>query len=162
MVCEEISYKSADDLGNRIKKYEFKFTAQKIDYSLPFVMRLDGYGFSKVTGGLKKPYDYNFHQAFVNTASALMKEFRADTAYTHSDEISLVFYPKRQKNNKDWREPHLAGRIQKIITIATGFCTMTFNNELANIFVGLKSEYQETTYNRMTGHQTYFDCRIFQ
>ena len=83
-------------LGDRIKKYEQNFTGQKIDPSLPFVMRLDGNGFSMFTRGLHKPYDYNFHQAFINTTKLLMKEYQADTAYTHSDEISLLFYPKKK------------------------------------------------------------------
>ena len=97
------SKSSHEELGNRIKTYESKFTAQKIDPSLPFVMRFDGHGFSKFTGGLHKPYDYNFHQAFINTAIALIREFRADTVYTHSDEISLLFYPKKQKNSEKIR-----------------------------------------------------------
>lgn len=88
----------SDLSGNgRIKAYEMEFTRKKIDVSLPFVIRLDGYAFSKFTRGLKKPYDYNFHLAFSNTAKFLMKEFRADTAYTYSDEISLLFYPHRMK-----------------------------------------------------------------
>lgn len=154
---------SKEELGDRIKQYESKFTGPKIDPSLPFVMRLDGHAFSKFTGGLKKPYDYNFCQAFINTAIALIKEYKADTVYTHSDEISLLFYPKKQKNSDtEWREPHLGGRIQKIITLAAGFATMIFNKELVSIFTGLQSEYPENTYKKMTNYQAYFDCRIFQ
>ena len=83
------------------RKMKKKFTSERIDPSKPFVMRLDGHGFSKFTRGLHKPYDYNFHKAFVNTASLLMKEYHADTAYTHSDEISLLFYPKKKRNAKN-------------------------------------------------------------
>src|SRR3989304_6659649 len=101
---------------------------------MPFVMRLDGIGFSKFTRGLHKPYDYNFHQAFTNTTMQLMKESHAATAYTHSDEISLLFYPKRNKNDTDWIEPHFGGRIQKVISTAASFCAMVFNKELVSIF----------------------------
>lgn len=151
-----------EDLGDRIKKYESVFTGKRIDPSLPFVMRLDGHAFSKFVGGLNKPYDYNLHQAFINTTISLMKQFHADTAYTHSDEISLLFYPKKQRNSDEWREPFFGGRIQKLISIAAGFCTMTFNKELLCIFYPLKDDYTETTYNRMINSQTYFDCRLFQ
>jgi len=151
-------------LSDRIKSYESEFTSKKIDHSLPFVMRLDGHAFSKFTSGLKSPYDYNLHQIFTSTAMYLMKEFRADTAYTHSDEISLLFYPQRTKDNKNWRESHFGGRIQKMISIGAGACTMFFNKELVNVFSGLKDEYPDrvTAYNRMMNSQAYFDCRIFQ
>ena len=148
-------------LGDRIKNYELVFTGPKIDYSLPYVLRLDGHGFSKFTRNLKKPYDYNLYQAFVNTTCQLMKEYQADTGYTHSDEISLLFYPKRNKDDSGWREPHFGGRIQKMITTAASFCTMIFNNELKTIFTK-KDEYSEDTFNRMLSGTAYFDCRIFQ
>ena len=151
-------------LGDRIKGYEKVFTSTRIDPSLPFVMRLDGHGFSNFTRGLKKPYDYNFHLAFTNTTKELMKEFQADTGYTHSDEISLLFYPKQTRNDAGWREPHFGGRIQKVITIASAFFTMTFNNELKTIFADKNDEYigKEYAYDRMMSGKAYFDCRIFQ
>ncbi len=151
-------------LEERIRSYEGKFTGQKVDPSLPFVIRLDGHSFSRFTRGLKKPYDYNLHQAFVNTTKYLMKEFQATTAYTHSDEISLLFYPHKTKNNVGWREPFFGGRIQKMITIAAGACTMFFNKELVNIFSNIKDQYvgKETTFDRMVNSQAYFDARIFQ
>ena len=154
----------SEALGDRIKGYESKFTGPRIDPSLPFVMRLDGHGFSRFTRGLKKPYDYNFHQAFLNTTMQLMREYQADTGYTHSDEISLLFYPKRTKDDSGWREPHFGGRIQKVISTAAAYCTMIFNNELKTIFAQKKDEYvdKEYVYDRMMSGTAYFDCRIFQ
>jgi tRNA(His) 5'-end guanylyltransferase len=151
-------------LGEKVKMYETKFTGQKIDPSLPFVIRLDGHCFSRFTQGLKKPYDYNLYQAFVNTTMYLMKEFQATTAYTHSDEISLLFYPQKTRNDVGWREPLFGGRIQKMITIVCGMCTMFFNKELFNIFSDKKEDYadKEPTFNRMINSQSYFDARIFQ
>ena len=153
-----------DSVGDRMKQYETVFTADKIDAALPFVMRLDGHSFSKFTRGVKKPYDYNLYQAFVNTATYLMREFHADTAYTHSDEISLLFYPKLTKDGTSFREPHFGGRIQKIITIASSLCTMVFNNELKNIFSKVPEQYvdKQSTYERMISSRACFDCRIFQ
>ena len=114
---------SISDRINSIS-YEIEFTGKKIDVSVPYVIRLDGHAFSNFTRGLQKPYDYNFHKAFSNTAMYLMKEFRADTAYTHSDKISLLFYPQRTKKDDGWREPLYGGRIQKMISICAGMCTM--------------------------------------
>lgn len=125
-------------INDRIKAYEKEFTGKKIDASLPFVMRLDGHAFSKFTSGLKSPYDYNLHQSFTNTVMYLMKEFHADTAYTHSDEISLLFYPQRTKKDDNWKEPFFGGRIQKMISICSAMCTMFFNKELVNIFSGIE------------------------
>ncbi len=158
---------SNESLGDRMKKYESSFTSQKIDPSLPFAIRLDGHGFSKFTKGLKapnKPYDWNLHQAFINTTIQVMKEYQADTGYTHSDEISLLFYPKRTKDDSGWREIIYSGKIQKIVSTAAAFCTMVFNRELRTIFENKKNDYvgHESTYERMMGIQAYFDCRIFQ
>jgi tRNA(His) guanylyltransferase len=151
-------------LGDRIKQYEAVFTGPRIDPTKPFVIRLDGHSFSRFTRGLKQPYDYNFHQAMVNTTKALMEEYDAQTGYTHSDEISLLFYPRETKTGET-REPHFGGRIQKIVSTSAGFCTMTFNKELANMFAGKEDEYpaeKSSVFERMTGFQSYFDSRMFQ
>ena len=157
-------------LDERMKEYEKVFTAQKIDPSLPFVMRLDGHAFSKFTRGLHKPYDYNFQKIFEKTTIMLVKEYGATLGYTHSDEISLLFYPKRNKKDDDWREPHFGGRIQKIITTAAAYCTMIFNQEGRKIYAELKGEYTsrekegkvKAIYDRVMNGTAYFDCRIFQ
>jgi tRNA(His) 5'-end guanylyltransferase len=151
-------------IGDRIKLYEVEFTGKKINSSLPYVIRLDGHSFSKFTRGLEKPYDYNFHKVFSNTAMYLMKEYQADTAYTHSDEISLLFYTQRTKKDDNWKEPLYDGRIQKMNSICAAMCTMFFNKELVNTFSSIKDQYLEkiTTYDRMMNSEAYFDCRIFQ
>jgi tRNA(His) 5'-end guanylyltransferase len=153
-----------EPLLSRMKKYESQFTSSKIDNSLPFVMRLDGVGFSRFTRGLNKPYDYNLCKAFTDTTIDLMKEYRADLGYTHSDEISLVFYPKRTKKDDGWRESMYGGKIQKIVSTSAAFCTMTFNKHLTDIFKDKKVEYAEKSYahDKMMSSKAYFDSRIFQ
>ena len=164
----EVSKYSAP-LDDRMKDYERVFTDQKIDHSLPFVMRLDGHGFSKFTRGLHKPYDYNFQKIFAVTTMELMKEYKADLGYTHSDEITLLFYPKKTKNGDAWREPHFGGRIQKIISTAAAFCTMVFNREGRKIYASLEEDYRlsadepvKQVYYRIIEGSAYFDCRMFQ
>lgn len=156
--------KEQTSLGDRIKKYESVFTSLRVDASKPFVIRLDGHAFSQFTRGLKRPYDYNFHQAMVNTTKILMKEYGAQTGYTHSDEISLLFYPKTTKNGEQ-KEPHFGGRIQKIVSTSAAFCSVVFNKELIEIFAGKEDEYpaeNSSIFERMMSSKAYFDSRIFQ
>ena len=68
-----------------MKSYE---KCSTLDRNQPFILRLDGKNFSKLTRGLKKPFDTSFLDAMIFT---LMEEFRPSTGYCHSDEISLVF-----------------------------------------------------------------------
>lgn len=150
-------------LGDRIKSYESIFTSQQIDQSLPYVMRLDGHGFSKFTKGLS--FDINLHNTFVAVTKLLMKEYNSQTGYTHSDEISLLFYP--QYNDDKVVEPHFGGRIQKVISTAAAYCTMVFNNHLRVEFEThkedyIKNEQSQQAYDRMISSTAYFDCRIFQ
>jgi len=161
---EIIEERSELPLGDRIKQYETVFTGPRIDPTKPFIIRMDGHAFSKFTRGLKRPYDYNFHQAMVNTTKALMEEYEANTGYTHSDEISLLFYPRETKTG-GVKEPHFGGRIQKVVSTSAAFCTMIFNKELAKLFAGKEDEYPSDTssvFERMTGYQSYFDSRMFQ
>lgn len=149
-------------LGDRIKEYEAVFTEQKINPALPFVMRLDGHGFSKFTKGLF--LDINLHNTFVDVTKDLMKEYGAVTGYTHSDEISLLFYPKYDDAGKP-RELHYGGRIQKMISTAAAFCTMMFNRKLVTHFTDKSDDYKEekqSAYDRMFSGSAYFDCRVFQ
>lgn len=119
-----------ESVGDRMKKYENALCTTKVDFSKPFVVRIDGHNFRIFTRGLKKPYDYNLHQVFVNVCEMLIKEFNAHTVYTHSDEISLLYYPKKTKNKDEWREPPFGGRIQKLVSIIAGYTTSKFNCEL--------------------------------
>lgn len=163
-------------IDDRMVAYEKEFTSQKIDPSLPFVIRLDGHRFSKFTKGTHNPYDYNLHNAFVNTTKLIMKEYDCTIATTHSDEISLLFYPEKNVLTDKWKELIYAGRIQKMISIAASYCTMQFNRCLKEIFKDKKDQYIEQSedskedgktaagrfYNRVMDGDAYFDCRIFQ
>lgn len=152
-------------LEDRMKSYESK---ERIDASQPFVMRFDGHAFSRFTRGTHKPYDYNLNQAFAEVTKYLTKELGADLGYTHSDEISLLFWPKRTRDGEKWREPMFGGKIQKIISIAAGMCTMFFNQKLQQIFENKEDEYKDEDgqikgfYVRTQSSCAYFDCRIFQ
>ena len=57
------------------------------------MVRLDGHCFHTYTKGFRRPYDLRIHEAMVATATDLLERFGAVTAYTESDEISLLFPP---------------------------------------------------------------------
>lgn len=114
------------EVGDRMKRYESVFTSVTIDPSKPFVMRMDGHAFSKFTKPLKtngKVYDWNLHVAFYETTKRLMKEFGAVTGYTHSDEISLLFYPTLAKDGESWKQIIYNGRVQKLQSYGASCCS---------------------------------------
>jgi len=124
-------------------------------------VRLDGVKFSRYTKGFIKPFDSNFHEAMCSTCEYVLKEFGARVAYTHSDEISMLFYPSLKKKGDGWREPHFGGRLQKFVSVAAGFATSKFNSEMRRIFTDKKEEYKESVWRKVVEGKAYFDARIF-
>lgn len=101
----------ADALGDEMKQYEAASCDAVVDMSLPCVVRLDGHCFHTFTRGFRRPYDIRIHTAMVATATDLLERFQAVTAYTESDEISLLFPPSEAEN----ASLPFNGRVQKIV-----------------------------------------------
>lgn len=79
-------------MNERMKNYEAESEKRiKINTDEAFLVRLDGRCFSNKTSHLIKPFDINFANAMLKTCGDLLKEFHCATAYTQSDEITLVF-----------------------------------------------------------------------
>ncbi|TPX35821.1 hypothetical protein SeMB42_g07136 [Synchytrium endobioticum] len=80
----------ATEIGTRLKVLE---TA--VDPTIPptqtYVIRLDGVAFHTFLKGVKKPFDHRIGDSMVACTMDLMQRFHPVTAYTQSDEISLVF-----------------------------------------------------------------------
>ena len=101
LTSNETTEKIPVALGDRMKYYEEKSREfESVPPNLPFIVRLDGRCFSKFTRKFKKlatetgsklPYFPQFKNAMILTAHHLMHEFGASSAYTHSDEITLIF-----------------------------------------------------------------------
>jgi len=87
------AFEEARLLGDEMKAAEADTCAAVVDVSRPVVVRLDGHCFSTFTRGFDRPYDLRIHRAMVGTATDLLERFGAVTAYTESDEISLIFPP---------------------------------------------------------------------
>lgn len=108
-------------LGDRMKTYEAN-TETTVCQGKPTLIRLDGHGFSKLTRPFKKPFDDSFHKAMVFTCHDLLTHFpEAVTAYTQSDEITLVFPAGIAI---------FSGRVQKIVSLAAAWTTVRFNYHL--------------------------------
>lgn len=135
-----------DDFGNRMKAYEAVESQRLILQGAPVYIRLDGRSFSRFTSGLPRPYDPNVSWAMKKTTEELVRQFKADIAYTQSDEISLGW-----KNESDFI---FSGRIQKINSVLAGVASAAFMKACYR----LGGVYEEKAYNMLPS----FDSRLFQ
>ena len=110
-------------LGQEMKSFEAATCDAVVDLSRPCVVRLDGHCFHTFTRGFRRPYDLRVHTAMVATATDLLERFGAVTAYTESDEISLLFPP----STADALSVPFKGRVQKICSVTAGFASARFN-----------------------------------
>jgi len=143
-----------EDLGEYMKQWESKF-AIKVDPSLPYLIRLDGHRFSKFTQGFKKPCDMRIFEAMHRTSADLINILNCVTAYTESDEITLVF-PPIPVDNQEKTAAAFNGKVQKIATLASGYCSVRFAYHLSQ-------QRFEDNEKRLVDkiHEAYFDARIF-
>ncbi len=124
-------------LGERIKMYENTPlpTTGKIKPEDNFIIRLDGRSFSAFTGSFVKPFDPIFIKAMCYTAQDLLEKFNCQTAYTHSDEITLIFSRQYPDKSGTYVSVHLFdGRVQKIISLTASYCSVRFNWHLSKLF----------------------------
>lgn len=123
-------------LDERMKYFEEQsklFVSVPAD--MPYIVRLDGWSFSKFTTSLTKtnaPYLTEFKRAMIKTTMDLQKKFNASTAYTHSDEITLIF-PRQVLTSNGTVSPHIFnGRSEKLLSIIPSFASVTFDRHLRN------------------------------
>jgi tRNA(His) 5'-end guanylyltransferase len=87
-----------------------------------FIMRLDGRAFSKYQNNFRRPHDEAFFRAMALTACDLLLEFKCNSCYCESDEISMIwFHPKK---------PQYQGRMQKLCSVIAGFASARFNDHV--------------------------------
>eukprot|EP01090_Pellita_catalonica_P020023 TRINITY_DN6979_c0_g1_i1.p1 TRINITY_DN6979_c0_g1~~TRINITY_DN6979_c0_g1_i1.p1 ORF type:complete len:316 (+),score=51.02 TRINITY_DN6979_c0_g1_i1:47-994(+) len=170
-------------MGARMKTYEDKFH-QYLDPTLPYMLRLDGHKFSSFTRCFKKPYDVRIHNAMVETTKELMDTFSCTTAYTCSDEITLVFpavvpkegqeikqmvevtHPnkKKKKARKTEQDPQsrimFSGKAQKLITYTAGLASTAFYIHLVD--QDFSGEDDSDRREFLKHARPYFDSRVFQ
>jgi tRNA(His) 5'-end guanylyltransferase len=146
-----------DTFGTRIKGYESE-TETYLDKEKYTIVRIDGHGFSKWTKGWVKPFDEFLVNALASTAQRLMEEFHAVTAYSQSDEITLILAPD---DNLIY-----SGRVQKMTSLMASFASMCFNELIRReIERHLITGFGPTTYMDLLESKVgraFFDARVFQ
>ncbi len=198
------------NLGDRMKKYENSIDSKiTIQPTESFVVRLDGRSFSKFTHKFTKPFDIVFIKAMGKTMIDLVDEFEAQTGYTHSDEITLIFNQKctekeefeyleskvtaelevktessdevkmeskaESENDSDQNpnpnpdsKPKLKklpnhmfnGRIQKILSLTSSFCSVRFNYHLEKLIEPISAGYDANFIDLIKSHKQMFDSRL--
>lgn len=167
-----------EKLGDRMKRYETMVDNQiVIKPCESFIIRLDGRSFSKFTKKFHKPFDIIFVKAMGMTTLDLIKQFEAQTGYTHSDEITLIFnskcddneyleYLEKQSKNllttNDKALPiHMYnGRIQKILSLVSSYCSVRFNYHLVKLIEPIKETYDTKFVDIIESMNAMFDGRI--
>jgi tRNA(His) guanylyltransferase len=142
-------------LGHEMKVFEAATCDATADLSNICVIRLDGHCFRTFTKGFARPYDLRIHRAMISTAADCLERFGAATAYTESDEISLLFAPASSKAS-----PSLPfnGRVQKLCSVTAGFASARFNRHM------LMEKYSATEamlQERVDRSEAHFDSRVF-
>lgn len=126
-------------LETRMKIYETEtLQLSHIPFDKPYIVRLDGRRFSKYTKQFKcpngLPYSPEFKQAMIYTAYDLLKEFNAQTAYTHSDEITLIFKQQCINSRGELNEHMFNGRVVKILTLISSYASVVFNKHINKLY----------------------------
>lgn len=145
---------AAEALGDEMKGYEAATCDALVDMNLPCVVRLDGHCFHTFTRGFKRPYDERIHKAMVATATDLLERFQSATAYTESDEISLLFPPSAPES----ASLPFNGRVQKIVSVTAGYASARFN---AHMSEERFEEGEEELESRVRKSEAHFDSRVF-
>jgi len=117
----ETSEPVPETLAQRMKRIEASFT-HSILPDQAIVVRLDGHCFSNLTRSLPKPFDPRFSECMIRVATELLKRWHPATAYTHSDEITLIFPPNATVG---YTHP-FNGRVNKICSILASECGIFF------------------------------------
>jgi tRNA(His) guanylyltransferase len=151
---EQVSPQPADkapSLATRMKQYEASFDIT-LPSGSPTILRLDGHAFSKFTSHFCRPFDQRIHDAMIAVCIDLLAYFPSATlAYTHSDEITLVFPEGVQSFNE---------RVQKLSSLAASYCSVRFNAHLAAFLTASpEPKVKDSAFDRLgTAH---FDARFF-
>lgn len=148
-----------DALGDRLKRMERMSEGALIGREQPFVLRLDGHKFSKWTRGMRKPLDKRMARIMRGVCEDLLGEYGdIVTAFTESDEITLVFRTP----------PHLRGSVcyngrkQKICSLVASFSTARFNHHVRKETFSVEAGDPPHLVARAAEAAAFFDCRIIE
>jgi tRNA(His) 5'-end guanylyltransferase len=107
--------------------------------------------------------------AMMCTAQDLIAKYNAIAAYTHSDELCVVFVPKRMRKSDDFPVLPFGGRLQKLVSLIAAYTSVRFNYHLEKLF---KDKTYHIPYRDLTQEipleqsiefgVAHFDCRCIQ
>merc|ERR1719197_1438149 len=115
------------EIASKMKEYERNDDFETDANGMLVLARLDGHCFSTFTKGLARPFDRRLAAAMRRTSSDLLAEYHATTAYSHSDEITLIFMPNLDEEGKprDWP---FGGRVHKLNSLLAATASVRFNH----------------------------------
>lgn len=146
MTDKKIQSVDFDRLGDIQKGLERVEAGRAIMPGIPLLARLDGRSFHSFTRSAKKPFDEQLIWCMQDTARDLLEEYKADVAYTQSDEITLAWA------NLNFEETQLmfGGKFQKLCSLLAARASVTFNQNAAPHF----------PWTRVS--RPVMDCRVWQ
>ncbi len=118
-----------DALGTRMKGYEDAYRFY-LTGRMPLIIRVDGKAFHTFTRKLEKPFDNDFIDAMLFTATRLCEEIQGvKLAYWQSDEISLLV---TDYDTLTTQAP-FNKNLQKLVSISASCATLAFNSRIQDI-----------------------------
>lgn len=157
-----------DDLGNRMKKYEY-ITRTHLVPRMPVVIRIDGKAFHTFTRGFNRPFDNILIKTMQQTMKYLCENIQGCVlGYTQSDEITLVLVDYKKLDSASWFDYN----IQKCCSVAASMATMAFNKyfpqiireQLGEFFEDIDSDEDEKyldALDKAMERGAMFDARVF-
>lgn len=130
-------------LNDRMKDYE-KVYSNRLDISMPVIIRVDGKNFSRYTKYFQKPFDMLLTYSMQYCAEKLASELQGfRVAYHQSDEISFLL----TKGDSERSDIAFGGKVNKINSLCASYMSGYFNNYM--------KEFKEVK------KLAFFDCRCF-
>eukprot|EP01133_Synstelium_polycarpum_P013665 gene13665-16093_t len=140
--------------------YETSMNTLNLPSNVPFIIRLDGHGFSKFTKKFVKPWDIR--------ADVLMKEFNPNCIYTFSDEISMCF---TSIPDEEYLEKITAagaktllpynGKVQKLLSLSAGIASTAFYKSIVAQNYDTTDDKDARVHKHVQESMPHFDSRIF-
>ena len=159
-----------DEIGQRIKRYEYLTTGTKLMPGLPVYARIDGRAFHTFCRGLKKPFCYELVETMQEVTKFLIEQTHAALGYVQSDEISLCWL--------DVDKAPFEGKLFKLESVLSSLATAKFityiSEQATSLQIDNESDYhclnvdperlnQFTKLDdKVTTIIPSFDCRVFQ
>jgi tRNA(His) 5'-end guanylyltransferase len=153
---------AVQNLGDRMKAYEQEYNTT-VSNDNHLLIRLDGHKFSTFTKEFIRPFDEVIYDCMISTTKDLVDYFSAYTGYVASDEITLLLPKTVNTNNTKNIESNIhifGGRVQKIVSIVSAYCTVRFNYYL-NEFINQELDLKRKEFLKSKLFLAYFDARVF-